>query len=231
MNETKAGKGVWITAGVSIFGVVLSLGYDRFLKESPLPKAQFNHSEDMTENIEVLFDGTNSADPRGSSLTYQWFIDDQAITTDETFKHVFKSPGNFRVKLVVTNKAKKSHQHSKIIKVHSYEAKIGESRVNLPRTKATTKNLRSEKPAPKVLRLRHGQSVHIEHWGTVSCVFESVEGEIYGVVLTESTEGKRIIFGPDLFAFKRSDSVLNLHVSEVDNKLGAISFTAELIDK
>lgn len=54
--------------------------------------------------LEVVFDGSSSADPDGTIKTYAWEIDGKGFTEgDATFTHTFDQVGVYTVKLRVTN--------------------------------------------------------------------------------------------------------------------------------
>lgn len=54
---------------------------------------------------EIVFDGSDSSDPEGDALQYAWDFGDGASARGPITKHVFASPGNFILRLVVSDGA------------------------------------------------------------------------------------------------------------------------------
>ena len=67
--------------------------------------------------IEVSFDASESYDPDGDELSYEWNFDDGNIAEGEIVQHGFGSPRSYTVRLLVTDSKGKSDTSSKIISV------------------------------------------------------------------------------------------------------------------
>ena len=51
----------------------------------------------------IFFDGTGSSDPDGSIMSYSWDFGDGSTSKDTSLNHIYSSPGNYEVKLLVTD--------------------------------------------------------------------------------------------------------------------------------
>ena len=51
----------------------------------------------------IRFDASDSSDPEGQALNYNWALDDGTTSTSETFQHIYSSAGIYNVVLNVTN--------------------------------------------------------------------------------------------------------------------------------
>jgi PKD repeat protein len=67
--------------------------------------------------LEVTFDASESYDPDGDEISYEWDFDDGNITEGETVQHGFGSPGSYTVRLRVTDSKENSGTSSAIISV------------------------------------------------------------------------------------------------------------------
>ena len=66
----------------------------------------------------IQFDGSQSSDPEGDSLSFKWdFGDDDSSSDLESPSHAYSESGGYSVTLVVTDTAGQSHQLSKLIVV------------------------------------------------------------------------------------------------------------------
>ncbi len=54
----------------------------------------------------VTFSGSGSYDPDDRSLSYHWYLNEQPVSRAETYYHVFQLPGQYEVRLMVTDGAK-----------------------------------------------------------------------------------------------------------------------------
>lgn len=91
---------------VLIFSVALFLSGCSTLNDSP--SANFSvEPEDGKAPLEVTFDGSNSSDPDGEIVNYDWdFGDDSDPVTkesDDPVNHTYESGGDYEAKLTVTD--------------------------------------------------------------------------------------------------------------------------------
>ncbi|MCG8701487.1 MAG: glycoside hydrolase family 9 protein [Bacteroidales bacterium] len=56
----------------------------------------------------VAFDGTQSSDPDGDALSYEWTLGNAVLSTDAKFSYTFNEPGDFNVSLAVVANGKSS---------------------------------------------------------------------------------------------------------------------------
>jgi len=67
--------------------------------------------------LEVTFDASESYDPNGDTITYEWDFDDDTVAEEEIVHHGFGSAGSYTVRLLVTDSKGKSDKASKTISV------------------------------------------------------------------------------------------------------------------
>ncbi|MCK4392484.1 PKD domain-containing protein, partial [Candidatus Bipolaricaulota bacterium] len=67
--------------------------------------------------LEVTFDASESYDPDGDEISYEWDFGDGKGAEGETVQHGFGSPGSYTVRLLVTDSKEKSGTSSKSISV------------------------------------------------------------------------------------------------------------------
>lgn len=67
------------------------------------PPVSIAGDEQLVSESVVRFDGSKSSDKDGSITAYKWFFGDGGISTDSKPTHVYKSPGKYDVKLIVTD--------------------------------------------------------------------------------------------------------------------------------
>ncbi len=65
------------------------------------PDAKINMTPACCVDMEQTFDASGSSDPDNDSLTYRWDFGDGSHETSRTAKHVYSSPGTYRVTLTV----------------------------------------------------------------------------------------------------------------------------------
>lgn len=67
----------------------------------------------------VQFDGSGAVDPDGDEITYEWFFGDDGVETSNEMSpiHVYDSPGQYKVTLIVTDTAGQAQQKSTTIVV------------------------------------------------------------------------------------------------------------------
>ncbi|MEL6132504.1 MAG: PKD domain-containing protein [Bacteroidota bacterium] len=69
-----------------------------------VPEADFNHVRQGTDVPAVVeFDAANSSDPDGSIVNYQWNFGDGTTGSGINAEHIYASPGDYNVRLVVTD--------------------------------------------------------------------------------------------------------------------------------
>jgi PKD repeat protein len=115
-----------ITTAFAVVGIILAyigtsgIGpslLDRFWpSDNKPPSAKI--TEMKQEGIipfEVIFNGAKSLDPEGNTLTFQWIIDDKVISTKESFRYRFDSPGKYNVVLEVKDDTGKINKDNIII--------------------------------------------------------------------------------------------------------------------
>jgi len=99
---------------VSAFGGCYR-GCDWFNKP---PVAKFSANPTSGEApLEVTFDASESYDPDGDEISYEWDFDDGNIAEGETVQHGFGSPGSYTVRLLVTDSKGTFDKSSKFISV------------------------------------------------------------------------------------------------------------------
>lgn len=69
------------------------------------PKAAFNIPEFVYNGFEFELDASKSLDPDGSISSFEWYINDNKISSAKTFKHKIESAGLYRIRLVVKDNA------------------------------------------------------------------------------------------------------------------------------
>ncbi len=71
---------------------------------APIAAAEFNGVKEAAIGEEIIFDGSDSFDPDGDSISYLWEISDGAKEEGIIFRKKFFSPGEYKVGLKVTDK-------------------------------------------------------------------------------------------------------------------------------
>ena len=95
------------------------------------PKAVFNLPEQLYKNFEFDLDASKSFDPDGSITSYEWFLNDQKISTEKSLKHKIDKPGVYRIRLLVKDNGSpgsSSNELTKYITISDYPS------IKLPRT-------------------------------------------------------------------------------------------------
>ena len=64
-----------------------------------------SNSTSGTAPASIFFDGTGSSDPDGSIMSYSWDFGDGSTSQETSLNHIYSSPGNYEVKLLVTDDA------------------------------------------------------------------------------------------------------------------------------
>lgn len=68
------------------------------------PSASFSANPTSgNASLEVTFDASNSSDPDGSIISYEWDFDDGSTGSGETASHTYDSAGNYTAELTVTD--------------------------------------------------------------------------------------------------------------------------------
>jgi hypothetical protein len=94
---------------------VIRVRYNGILNKPPLPAFESSYDGGMS----VVFDASNTTDPEGDELTYEWdFGDESELLVDETVvDHEYALPGEYAVTLKVTDPSGQMQQISETVKV------------------------------------------------------------------------------------------------------------------
>lgn len=76
----------------------------------------------VAPSTNITFNGSESGDPLGQSLTYEWDLKDGTTETGQTFNHSYSSTGTYMVELNVTNQEGISSQDYIEIDVRKVQA-------------------------------------------------------------------------------------------------------------
>ena len=91
-----------------------------------IPKADFSLSASrVVINQVITFDATNSSDPDGSIVKYEWEFGDGTTGNGKIVTHAFSTPGTYTVKLTVTDNDGASASIEKVVKVFRYGGQGG----------------------------------------------------------------------------------------------------------
>ena len=90
------------------------------------PIAAFTMSDSHTViTWTVTFDASNSSDPDGSIVKYEWEFGDETTGKGNVVTHAFSTPGTYTVKLTVTDNDGASASIEKVVKVFRYGGEGG----------------------------------------------------------------------------------------------------------
>ncbi|MDQ3396695.1 MAG: PKD domain-containing protein [Deinococcota bacterium] len=92
--------------------------------------------------LEVLFDASASADPDGSITAYAWDFRDGNAGAGRTTRHTFTAPGNYEVKLTVTDDGGKTGETTRTVAVTASNGNDGDNRAPLARDDLAVTNWR-----------------------------------------------------------------------------------------
>lgn len=94
------------------------------------PKAIFNLPEKVYKNFDFDLDASKSFDSDGSITEYEWFLNDQKISSEKSLKHKIDNPGVYRIRLLVKDNGApvSSNELTKYITVTEYPT------IKLPKT-------------------------------------------------------------------------------------------------
>lgn len=67
------------------------------------PNASFSTNTTSSTPLEVNFDASDSSDPDGNIISYDWDSGDGSTGSGETFSHTYDSAGDYTVELTVTD--------------------------------------------------------------------------------------------------------------------------------
>ncbi len=86
------------------------------------PTAAFTVGDDHPDpGAPVAFDATDSADPEGGSLTYEWAFGDGTVGFGERTTHTYTDPGEYAVALTVTDDALNTDTRRRTLTVRGNE--------------------------------------------------------------------------------------------------------------
>jgi glucose/arabinose dehydrogenase len=97
---------------------LIRIRYTGSINIPPLPKivVQNPSGQQYVDHIlvgnVVQFDGSQSSDPDGETLSYQWSFGDGNKSTSKSPSHVYNKPGEYRVTLIVTDEDNQAQQDS-----------------------------------------------------------------------------------------------------------------------
>jgi PKD repeat protein len=86
--------------------------------ENQPPSVDFSFEDgpyDIGETVE--FDGSNTTDADGDDLTYEWYFGDDETSNETNPTHIYESPGQFKVTLIVRDELGQAQQMSQTIVV------------------------------------------------------------------------------------------------------------------
>ncbi|MGA1866635.1 MAG: PKD domain-containing protein [Thermoplasmatota archaeon] len=106
-----------MATGVLFIIVTATLLFLSMDKDSPPHANLYCSSNAVDVGDPLFFDGRNSTDPEGRSLSYHWTINDTIYTELPAFHYSFPHPGNFTVILKVTDTKGNSDTETMIIDV------------------------------------------------------------------------------------------------------------------
>jgi PKD repeat protein len=96
------------------FDPVIRIRYTDVLNQPPLAIFAVDDRAYVTGEI-VTFDAGNSSDPDLDDLTFEWDFGDGTTSTDQSPTHIYKSKGEYRVTLTVTDSKGQSQQSSESV--------------------------------------------------------------------------------------------------------------------
>lgn len=86
--------------------------------ENQNPTARFTMSHTTaTTGTQINFDGSSSSDSDGNITGYSWNFGDSKVATGSTVSHKYTSPGDYTVRLIVTDNSGATNESSKTIKI------------------------------------------------------------------------------------------------------------------
>lgn len=95
---------------------VLRIRYTGIHNDPPLVNFEF---EDKFYDVgdEVQFDGSDSKDPEGDTISFRWYFGDGEKSEEENPTHSYDKPGAYRVTLIVGDSLNQLQEKSKTIQV------------------------------------------------------------------------------------------------------------------
>ena len=80
------------------------------------PVADFTFTPDASDSLTVDFDGSNSDDSDGSIIDYDWAFGDGSYFKGQIVRHTYETPGEYNVRLQVTDNQYKTTVIEKTVK-------------------------------------------------------------------------------------------------------------------
>jgi len=117
-REGRPGPGIKVVGSILLLVTIAAmLGGCAWLFNKP-PVAECSATPTSGEApLEVTFDASESYDPDGDEISYEWDFGDGNVAEGETVQHGFGSPGSYTVRLLVTDSRGKFDKSSKFISV------------------------------------------------------------------------------------------------------------------
>jgi hypothetical protein len=122
-EEAKLGKKYTLTAHV-LFDSNSSEPAIKYISLNTPPVADFALSPIPSLGVEVRFDGTLSRDSDGEIVQYSWNFGDDTTASGSIVTHKFYEPGDYQIRLTVTDNAGDSAQIEKKVTINPSSTKI-----------------------------------------------------------------------------------------------------------
>ncbi len=200
-NNSKILQTIVILLSSGVIASIVAFLMPKIWPENRPPHAVIVSSDTLgSEPLEVLFDAAKSSDPEGLPLVYNWYIDGSEVSSIETIKHTFDTPGKYTVKLLVTDSKGLGAKDSLIVEVtsanpittNSNPPRKPEYRINWSK-KDEEGRLYSETFSHLSQNMHNSGAVNVD--GTYS--ISNKEGKIYKVTFTHEGQFCGWNYNPD----------------------------------